>query len=120
MIGMEIEGKKGLELSPSLEIGGRLIFVVSESLLINTSKGYLIFGMMVSPVFVVIIEHDQSYAYSLLEGTEVDLEELYLKNPSLKEKLNRKQRENLNFKTKDTSQAGAALEFSNNDESSEF
>ena len=78
--------------------------------------------MLISPIYVVIVEHDLSYAYSLLEGTEVDLEELYLKNPSLKEKLklNRNQHENLNFKTNDTSQEGFALEFSNDDESSEF
>jgi len=119
---MDIEGKKELELGPSLKVGHRLIFVVSERLLINARKGQFIFAMLVSPVFVVILEHDQSYAYSLLEGTEVDLEELYLKNPSLKEKLNlnRRQRGNLNFKTNDTSEAKFAVEFSNNDESSEF
>ncbi len=120
---MELEEKKDFEIGPTLEIGDRLIFVLCERLLIKTRKDQLVFGMLISPIYIIIVEHDLRYAFSLLEGTEVDMEELFLKYPSLKEKLNliRNQFGNVtSFSTKDTSQAGFALEFSNNHESFEF
>ena len=41
---MDLEVKSELELGPSLKVGDRLIFVVSERLLINARKNHLIFG----------------------------------------------------------------------------
>ncbi|HXQ91668.1 MAG TPA: hypothetical protein VN739_01585 [Nitrososphaerales archaeon] len=118
---MDLQEKRDIEVGPPLAVGDRLIFVVWERLQISTWKNHFIFGMLISPIYIVIVEHDLNYAFSLLEGTEVDLEELYVKNPSLKEKfyLIRNQFGKFtSLNTKDTSQA--TLEFSNNDESFEF
>jgi len=75
------------EIGPSFLVEDRLICVISERLLINAGKENIFFGVLISPIYVVIIEHDLRYAFSLLTGERVDLEDLFLRIPSLKEKL---------------------------------
>jgi hypothetical protein len=108
---MKFQEKRDLEVAPALVVGDRSVFVVCERLLISIAKDRLIFGMLISPIYIIIIEHDISYAFSLLEGIEVKLEELYLRNSSLKEKL---------YRIRNQFGKGLELEFSNNDEPIEF
>ena len=108
---MDLEVKKDLEISPSLTVGDRRIFVACERLVISAWESHLIFGMLISPIYIMIIEHNLQYAISLQDGTKVNLEELFLKYPSLKEKL---------FSIQNQFGSGLELEFSNDDESFEF
>jgi hypothetical protein len=81
----EFEVNRSLQLSTPFVVGEKELTVVAETLLMKERKGN-IFGLLVSPVYLIVRELDQSYAFSLPEGTGVDLENLFLKNPSLKEK----------------------------------
>jgi len=120
---MGLEEKRDFDVSPSLVVGDRQIFVVCERLQIGAWKKHLVFGMLISPTYIVIVEKDLSFAFSLPEGRGADIEDLFLRIPSLKEKLHLTRNQSgsvTSLKTKDISQAELDLEFSNNDESSEF
>ncbi|MDA4112005.1 MAG: hypothetical protein OK439_05660 [Thaumarchaeota archaeon] len=85
---MKFDMSRGLEVGDALVIGLRKFYVVSDVLSIKSLTG-MVFGIMVSPVALVVFEGDQSYAFSLTEGKDVSIEDLIGKEPSLKEKLSR-------------------------------
>jgi uncharacterized spore protein YtfJ len=63
-----------------------MIYVVTETLSIWSHSG-LIFGVLVSPVALIVFEEDQSYAISMTEEKNVSIESLIAREPSLREKL---------------------------------
>jgi len=84
---MKFEQKRDVELSSPVSIGDRLVYVVSERLVMSAGKNRRIFGMLISPIYIVVVEGDLLYAFSIVSGVAIELEDLFLKHPALREKL---------------------------------
>jgi hypothetical protein len=84
---MELDAKEDLEVAPPVLVGKRQLFVVSETIMIKARKNNLVFGLLISPVYLIIAESDHHYAFSFADGSAIDLDELFLRNPILKEKI---------------------------------
>jgi hypothetical protein len=82
----EWEARRNLELSTPLTVGDRILFVVSEILSFCNEKGTLL-AIVASPAALIVFEESRLYARPLEDGSEVTLEELILREPSLREKL---------------------------------
>ena len=85
---LESDTRRSFELSSPLVVGDRQLYVISEKLLIRTwMRKNPIFGLLISPIYVVVLEFDKYYAFSVSDGRGADIEDLLQTNPSIKEKL---------------------------------
>jgi hypothetical protein len=62
--------------------------VVSEVISFYTGH-YVVFAILISPIALVVFEGSQKYALSLVDELEVTIEDLIIREPSLREKLSR-------------------------------
>jgi hypothetical protein len=85
---MGLEAGRRLEVGPSLVIGSREMRVVSEVISFYAGQS-VVFAILLSPIALVIFEEGKKYALSLVDESEVTIEDLIQKDPSLREKLNR-------------------------------
>ena len=79
----EFNSNRSLEVGPEVSLFGRVLRVVSEKLVVQSSQGRLS-AIMISPIYLVFFEPGASYVYSVQEGVWIDLEQLYSANPDLK------------------------------------
>jgi hypothetical protein len=80
---MICERGETVRTSEPLRVGDRLLFVISRVLTLEAGKGKNLFGALVSPIALIILEADQQcYAFPLGEG-KVDIDALIEKFPQL-------------------------------------
>jgi len=85
---MGLGANRRLEVGPSLVVGNREMCVVSEVITFFASH-HVVFAILISPIVLVVFEDNQKYALSLVDKSEVTIEDLIIKEPSLREKLTR-------------------------------
>jgi len=85
---MGLGANRRLEVGPSSVVGNREMCVVSEVITFFASH-HVVFAILISPIVLVVFEDSQKYALSLVDKSEVTIEDLIIKEPSLREKLTR-------------------------------
>jgi hypothetical protein len=83
---MDLDAERRLDVGSPLMVGDRKMCVVSEIVSFQGDKG-VVFAILISPVALIVFEGSQHYALSLVEGSEVTLEDLIVRDPSLRDKL---------------------------------
>jgi len=77
-------------------VGKRRIFVVSERVLLKAlgekRKG-MGFGARITPVYVLMLEGRQNYAFSLETGEGIEFDEVFSRIPSLNKEMFKKHKE---------------------------
>lgn len=85
----EIVGSEIVQSSDPLPVGNRLLILVSRVLSLETTKGKTLFGALVSPLALIVLETDHYYAFPLGEQKkgQMDIDNLLDKLPSLREQI---------------------------------
>lgn len=87
MMGIKTETR--LEISQPVSIGDRKVFVVSCVIVVTNKDGAKIFAGLVSPTSIIIEDRDSKYGFSLPGGKILDVDRLFLENPSLEKQYSR-------------------------------